>query len=102
MIASSGAKLAPPLITKITDSKGVVLFEATGDALTEDQRVIPARSAFVTASRCASSHRWTAPLQHHSDWRSEAFTGNTAVRALGMDSAEPGGAPGSAASGPLP
>ena len=50
VIANGGYKLAPLLITKITDSKGAVLFEATGDALTEDQRVIPARNAFVTAS----------------------------------------------------
>ena len=50
VIANGGYKLAPLLIAKIADAKGEVLFEAPAAVLSEDNRVIPARNAFVTAS----------------------------------------------------
>ncbi|MDM4764916.1 PBP1A family penicillin-binding protein [Pelomonas sp. SE-A7] len=50
VIANGGYRVAPLLIEKITDSKGQVLFEAKPEPLTEEQRAIPERNAFVTAS----------------------------------------------------
>ena len=50
VIANGGYKLAPLLITKITDTKGAVLFEAPAALLDEDKRAIPERNAFVVAS----------------------------------------------------
>jgi len=50
--ANGGFGVTPRYIEKITDAKGNVLFQAPPlpDSPTEDQRVIPARNAFVTAS----------------------------------------------------
>jgi penicillin-binding protein 1A len=51
VIANGGYRVAPVLIERITDAKGVVLFEAAPAAAPgEDQRVIPARNAFLTAT----------------------------------------------------
>ncbi|MDP1968090.1 MAG: penicillin-binding transpeptidase domain-containing protein, partial [Burkholderiaceae bacterium] len=50
-VANGGWRVAPIVIEKITDAQGKVLFEAPpAEALTEDNRAIPARNAFVTAS----------------------------------------------------
>jgi penicillin-binding protein 1A len=50
--ANGGYGVTPRFIEKIVDAKGNVLFQAPAlpDAPTEDQRVIPARNAFVMAS----------------------------------------------------
>jgi len=50
VIANGGYKVAPIVISRIIDSKGVQLFAATENKLDEAARVIPARNAFVTAS----------------------------------------------------
>ena len=50
VFANGGYKVAPVVITKIVDSKGTVLFEAPAVALTDDNRAISERNAFVTSS----------------------------------------------------
>ncbi len=50
VFANGGYRVAPVVITKIVDGKGAVLFEAPAPALTEEDRAIPERNAFVTAS----------------------------------------------------
>lgn len=49
-IANGGYRVAPLLIERITDSKGQVLFEATPEPRSEEQRAISERNAFVVAS----------------------------------------------------
>ncbi|MCW5655342.1 PBP1A family penicillin-binding protein [Hydrogenophaga sp.] len=50
-LANGGWRVAPVVIEKITDAQGKVLFEAPpAEPLTEDNRAIPARNAFITAS----------------------------------------------------
>ena len=50
-IANGGWRVSPVVIEKITDAQGKVLFEEPPpDALTEENRVIPARNAFVVSS----------------------------------------------------
>lgn len=50
-LANGGWQVAPVVVEKITDAQGKVLFEAPPPAvLTEDNRSIPARNAFVVAS----------------------------------------------------
>lgn len=49
--ANGGWRVEPVVVEKITDAQGKVLFEAPPpDAQTEDNRVIPARNAYVTNS----------------------------------------------------
>ncbi|MCV2365599.1 PBP1A family penicillin-binding protein [Paucibacter sp. DJ1R-11] len=50
VFANGGYRLPPVIIQRITDSKGQVLFEAPKAQLSEDQRAISERNAFVTAS----------------------------------------------------
>ncbi|WIV96067.1 penicillin-binding protein 1A [Kinneretia aquatilis] len=50
VFANGGYRLPPVIIERITDSKGQVLFEAPKAQLSEDQRAISERNAFVTAS----------------------------------------------------
>lgn len=50
VIANGGHRLAPVVIARVTDAKGAVLFEAPSAKLDDDNRVIPERNAFVTAS----------------------------------------------------
>lgn len=50
VFANGGYLLKPLLITRITDAKGTVLFEAQPPALSEDLRAISARNAFVMSS----------------------------------------------------
>src|SRR5690606_35527360 len=50
VIANGGLKVTPKLIQRISDVEGKTLFEAPKPELGEDQRVIPARSAFMTAT----------------------------------------------------
>lgn len=50
VLANGGHKLAPLVIARIVDSKGAVLFEAPEAGLTDDNRVIPERNAFVIDS----------------------------------------------------
>ena len=47
VFASGGYRVNPMLISKITDSKGRVLNEATPPVLNESMRTLPARNAFV-------------------------------------------------------
>jgi len=50
-LANGGWRVAPVVIEKITDAQGAVLFEAPPpEAMTEDNRAIPARNAFVMSS----------------------------------------------------
>jgi penicillin-binding protein 1A len=50
-LANGGWQVAPVVVEKITDAQGKVLFEAPPPAvLTEDNRSIPARNAFVVSS----------------------------------------------------
>ena len=50
-LANGGWQVAPVVVEKITDAQGKLLFEAPPPAtLTEDNRSIPARNAFVVAS----------------------------------------------------
>ncbi len=50
-LANGGWRVAPVIIEKITDAQGKLLFEAPPpEALTEDNRAIPARNAFVISS----------------------------------------------------
>jgi penicillin-binding protein 1A len=50
-LANGGWQVAPVVVEKITDAQGKLLFEApTPATLTEDNRSIPARNAFVVAS----------------------------------------------------
>jgi penicillin-binding protein 1A len=50
-VANGGWKVAPVVVEKITDAQGKVLFEAPPpEALTEANRAIPARNAFVMSS----------------------------------------------------
>ena len=50
VLANGGHRLAPLLINKIIDSKGVTLFEAVPNAPSNENRVIPERNAFLTSS----------------------------------------------------
>ncbi|MFY7866812.1 penicillin-binding protein 1A [Roseateles sp.] len=50
VFANGGHRLPPMVISRIVDSKGGVLFEATEAAPTEDNRAISARNAFLTSS----------------------------------------------------
>ncbi|MCV2368849.1 penicillin-binding protein 1A [Roseateles oligotrophus] len=50
VFANGGHKLAPLLISKIVDSKGEVVFQATEASVSEETRVIPERNAFLTSS----------------------------------------------------
>ena len=50
VFANGGYRLPPVIIERITDSKGQVLFEAPKAQLSEEQRAISERNAFVTAS----------------------------------------------------
>ncbi|MCV2355799.1 PBP1A family penicillin-binding protein [Paucibacter sp. B2R-40] len=50
VFANGGHKLAPVLISKITDSKGGVLFQASEVLLSEENRAIPERNAFLTSN----------------------------------------------------
>ena len=48
VLANGGHRVEPVLIERIVDAKGAVLFEAPpADALTEAQRVVPARNVFL-------------------------------------------------------
>lgn len=50
-LANGGWRVAPVLVEKITDAQGQILFEAPAPAdLTEDQRAIPGRNAYVMNS----------------------------------------------------
>jgi penicillin-binding protein 1A len=50
-LANGGWRLMPVVVEKITDAQGKTLFEAPApEALTEDNRVIPARNAYVMSS----------------------------------------------------
>jgi penicillin-binding protein 1A len=50
-VANGGWKVSPVVVEKITDAQGKVLFEAPPpEALTEANRAIPARNAFVMSS----------------------------------------------------
>src|SRR5690606_14713115 len=50
-LANGGWRVEPVVVEKITDAHGKVLFEAPAPAAhTEDNRVIPARNAYVTNS----------------------------------------------------
>jgi len=49
VLANGGYKVAPQVIERITDAQGKVVFEAPpAPPLSEEQRVLPARNAFVT------------------------------------------------------
>lgn len=48
VFANGGYKVAPYLISLITDQRGQVINRVTPPGLTEDRRAIPARNAFVT------------------------------------------------------
>jgi len=50
VFANGGHALKPLIITRITDAKGVPLFEAEAPAISEDNRAIPERNAFVMSS----------------------------------------------------
>jgi penicillin-binding protein 1A len=50
VIANGGLKVAPLVIKRIVDGQGKTVFEAPSAKVGEDDRVIPARSAFMTAS----------------------------------------------------
>jgi len=47
VFANGGYRVAPRLVTRITDRDGKVLFETEAPKLDESQRVIPRRNAFV-------------------------------------------------------
>src|SRR5690606_5931158 len=48
--ANGGYRIAPNLITRVTDHRGKVLFEATPATLSDGQRAIDARNAFIMNS----------------------------------------------------
>jgi penicillin-binding protein 1A len=50
VLANGGHRVNPVVIERITDARGQTLFEAPPQALGEENRVIPARNAFVTNS----------------------------------------------------
>jgi penicillin-binding protein 1A len=50
VFANGGHKLQPVLISKITDSKGALLFQAPEAILSDTNRVISERNAFLTSS----------------------------------------------------
>ena len=50
VFANGGHRVAPQLISRVTDAKGRVLFEAPTVALGEDSRAIDARNAFIMNS----------------------------------------------------
>jgi penicillin-binding protein 1A len=50
VIANGGLKVSPVVIKRISDADGKVVFEAPVVAADEAQRVVPARSAFMTAT----------------------------------------------------
>jgi penicillin-binding protein 1A len=50
-LANGGWRLTPVVVEKITDAQGKTLFEAAApEAMTEDNRAIPARNAYVMSS----------------------------------------------------
>ena len=50
VFANGGFRVAPQLITRITDNKGRVLQESKPQPLTEDQRALSSRNAFVMST----------------------------------------------------
>nr|WP_233151635.1 penicillin-binding protein 1A [Pelomonas sp. KK5] len=50
VFANGGHRVAPQLISRVTDAKGRLLFEAPAVTLGEDSRVIEARNAFIMNS----------------------------------------------------
>ncbi|HEY0202405.1 MAG TPA: penicillin-binding protein 1A, partial [Burkholderiaceae bacterium] len=50
VFANGGYRINPSIISKVTDHRGRVLSETTPPPLSEDQRAIPARNAFVMDS----------------------------------------------------
>ncbi|KRB97997.1 penicillin-binding protein [Hydrogenophaga sp. Root209] len=86
-VANGGWKVAPVVVEKITDARGLVLFEAPPpEPLTEANRAIPARNAFVMSSllnevtRSGTAARAQATLKR-SDVYGKTGTTNDAVDA---------------------
>ncbi len=50
VLANGGYKVDPVVITRVSDAQDKVLFDASAKKLSEEQRVIPARNAFITNS----------------------------------------------------
>jgi penicillin-binding protein 1A len=50
VVANGGLKVSPVVIKRISDADGKTVFEAPTPVVGEDQRVVPARSAFMTAT----------------------------------------------------
>ncbi len=50
VVANGGLKVNPVVIKRISDADGKTVFEAPTPVVGEDQRVVPARSAFMTAT----------------------------------------------------
>ncbi|MCW5655050.1 MAG: penicillin-binding protein 1A [Hydrogenophaga sp.] len=86
VFANGGYRIAPNLITQVTDHRGKVLFEAPPAKLTEEQRVIDARNAFVMNSllqevtRSGTAARAQATLKR-TDLYGKTGTTNDAVDA---------------------
>jgi penicillin-binding protein 1A len=50
VIANGGMKISPVVIKRVTDAQGKSVFEAPTSVAGEDQRVVPARNAFMTGT----------------------------------------------------
>jgi penicillin-binding protein 1A len=77
-LANGGWSLEPVVVEKITDAQGKVLFEAPpAPALTEDNRVIPARNAYVMDSLLADVTRVGTAARVQSTLRRADLYGKT-------------------------
>ncbi|HYR26383.1 MAG TPA: penicillin-binding transpeptidase domain-containing protein, partial [Aquabacterium sp.] len=86
VFANGGLKVSPVVIQKITDGEGKVVFEAKAKAASEDDRVLPARNAFLTSTllnevaRSGTAARAQAQL-HRPDLYGKTGTTNDVVDA---------------------
>ncbi|HET7795153.1 MAG TPA: PBP1A family penicillin-binding protein [Rhizobacter sp.] len=86
VLANGGHSIKPVMIERVTDAKGATLFEAPTQPLTEAERVVPARNAYLTDSllqevtRSGTAARAQAQLKR-TDLYGKTGTTNDAVDA---------------------
>jgi penicillin-binding protein 1A len=97
VLANGGHRLAPLLINKIIDSKGVSLFEAVANAPSSENRVIPERNAFLTSSLLQEVTRSGTAARAQAQLRRPDLYGKTGTTNESVDAWFAGFQPGLAA-----
>ncbi|MDC8773080.1 penicillin-binding protein 1A [Roseateles albus] len=97
VFANGGHKLAPVLIHKITDSRGKLLFQATEVPLSEENRAISERNAFLTSSLLQEVARSGTAARAQAQLRRPDLYGKTGTTNEAVDAWFAGFQPGLAA-----